>query len=162
MQPIEFRDDVSGTITDASGSSAAAGILVDVEGAVTHPGVYRLSQDARVDDALAAAGGMTRQADMEAVARGVNRAAVLSDGAKLYIPSLGEQTETAGRQVQQTADTVNINTATSAQLDTLSGVGPVTAGNIIAGRPYTRLEELTERKIISQNLFEKLKDQLVL
>jgi len=57
---------------------------------------------------------------------------------------------------------LNINTATQAQLEDLPGVGPVTAGKIIAGRPYSSLEELLVKKAVGRSLYEKINSQITL
>lgn len=139
-------------------------ILVDIEGAVVKPGVYKLQFGSRVDEAVTAAGGFTKEADLSAISRSINRAAKLADGAKLYIPRIGEVQDEAGESASLSTILigVNINTASQAELEALMGVGPVTAGKIMNGRPYTRLEELVEKQVMSQSLFEKLKDQLTL
>jgi len=144
-------------------------LLVDIEGAVVKPGVYRLPAGSRIDDAIAASGGFSRQADTAMVAKTFNRAAKLIDGSKLYIlekgslsVELGQSASSGFSDAHSTAGGVNINTAPSSQLEALSGIGPVTAGKIIAGRLYFRLEELMEKKIVGQALFAKLKDQLTL
>lgn len=158
-----FSSDLPHVAGEASGSGRSNSILVDVEGAVVHPGVYTLEYDARVDDAIQQAGGYAKNADIQAVARGINRAARLVDGAKLYIPAIGEQvfaqehTKESGVSRQ-----VNINTASLSELETLSGVGPVTAEKVMTNRPYLTLEELVEKNVISQNLFTKLQPQLSL
>lgn len=164
VSPILFRSDEQqqASVAGALVPTEATTILVDIEGAVDKPGVYRLSPDAHVDDALRAAGGFTNQVDQQAVARSINRAAKLSDGAKLYIPFLGEERRTEDSTVMEVTSGVNINSASQSDLEALSGIGPVTAGKIIAGRPYLRLEELVEKKAMSQSLFDKLKEQLTL
>jgi len=136
-------------------------IVVDVEGAVVKPGVYRLPKGSRVEEALEVSGGFTREADRGAASRLLNRAAKLTDGAKIYVPFIGEAAAAASNDDVAT-HTVNVNTATQSELETLSGVGPVTAGKIISGRPYMQLIELVEKKAMSQSLFDKLKDQLTL
>lgn len=167
--PITFSSDASEVAGEATQSGRAGELLVDVEGAVVRPGVYRLPAGSRIDDAIAASGGFSRQADTAMVAKTLNRAAKLSDGSKLYIPEKGslsaapDQSASSGfSDASGTFGVVNVNTASSSQLEALSGVGPVTAGKIIAGRPYLRLEELVEKKIVGQALFSKLKDQLTL
>lgn len=163
--PIRFSSDnqqasVAGIVAEADVMT-----LVDVEGAVVHPGVYRMPQGSRVDDAITAAGGLSNDADNEAIATSINRAAKLSDGAKLYIPKRGQSGDTVDptQSSQRPLSTfLHINTASQSELETLSGVGPVTAEKIIGGRPYMRLEELVEKKAMSQSLFEKLKSQLTL
>jgi len=166
ITPITFSSDMQGLTGSDSASLSEMMIYVDIEGAVIRPGVYRLPQGSRIDDALVVAGGYTDRADIEVVAHSVNRAAKLSDGAKLYIPilgeGLGESSSNPNTSSFPVGSGVNINSATSQELEALSGIGPVTAGEIIAGRPYTRLEELIEKKVVSQSLFEKLKDKLML
>ncbi len=169
--PIIFSSGspISGITTEATGSSEVQMLTVDVEGAVIRPGVYRLPAGSRVDNGITAAGGLSKRADIAAISRLLNRAAKLSDGAKLYIPALGDEAVATGQPSSAgssgsiaPAGVVNINAATQSELESLSGVGPVTAGKIISGRPYMRLDELVEKKVIGQALFTKIKDQLVL
>lgn len=163
MEPITFSSDMQKEGSDA-GVMTDAVLTVDVEGAVVQPGIYRLPAGSRVEDVLTAAGGLTAEADVFQVSRSVNRAARLSDGAKIYIPAMREETDgNAGESDGGVLSLgINVNTASASELDTLSGVGPVTAQKIIDGRPYMRLEELVEKKVMSTNLFGKLKDQLTL
>ena len=83
------------TPNDADGSSAksssAAEVYVDVDGAVVKPGVYRLKDGARVSQAIDAAGGLAAEADVT----GLNRASKITDGQKIYVPTVGEQQATA-------------------------------------------------------------------
>ena len=139
-------------------------ISVDVSGAVKNPGVYQLTEGVRIEDAIKAAGGFSQTANQEYISKSLNLAQKLSDGGKVYVPSEGEQvsssvnSQVAGVSTNQ----VNINTATESELDSLAGVGPVTASKIISGRPYQSIEELTSKKVISKAVFDKIKDQLVL
>ncbi len=99
----------------------------------------------------------------EAIARSINRAAKLADGAKIYIPAIGQDhVPDEARLSAGIAAFININTASQSELESLTGIGLVTAGKIISGRPFLRLEELVEKKAMSQSLFDKLKDQLTL
>ncbi len=129
-----------------------AEIVVHVDGAVGKPGVYRLASGARVTDAVAAAGGLMSQADGSRI----NLAAKVADGQKVYIPRVGESVgQSTGGSVSQIAgesvdQLININTASETELDKLPGVGPVTAGKIIASRPYSALEDLLTKKVIYQ------------
>ncbi len=164
VTPITFSSD-EGQASVSGEQTIDTTVMVDIEGAVIHPGVYRLPRDSRVDEALHAAGGFANDADMEAVSRSINRAAKLSDGAKLYIPRVGESNEEsagAGGSDPVGINGANVNSASQSELETLPGIGPVTAGKIMSGRPYMRLEELVEKKAMSQSLFEKLKDKLTL
>jgi competence protein ComEA len=140
-------------------------VLVDVGGAVRKPGIHKLPAESRMQDALLAAGGMSEKADHLHVSRGVNLAAKVTDGMKIYIPFQGETVGTAGDGVQsflgaQTGGVININTAIEKDLDTLSGVGPATAQKIIGGRPYASVEELLTKKAVGKSVFEKIKDDV--
>lgn len=129
-------------------------IVVHIDGAIEKAGVYKLPKDVRVSDAVSAAGGLTADADQSRI----NLAAKLADGQKIYIAKVGENIQ--GQSLTGSAATglINMNTATEAQLDTLPGVGPVTAQKIIASRPYSSLEELLSKKAVGRSTFEKIKD----
>ncbi len=107
-------------------------MLVDVEGAVHHPGLYRLPLDARAYQAILAAGGMTKTADRLAT----DLAQVLEDGAEIVVPTKGSVTNTASFQSSSIAlgstsrkhklalgESININQATVSQLEELPGIG---------------------------------------
>ncbi len=137
-------------------------IMVDVEGAVVNPGVYELSSDARMKDALIAAGGLNASADRAWVAKNLNLAAMLTDGAKIYVRGLDEGVSNAALEssTASNSELININDASSSQLDSLSGIGPATAQKIINGRPYGSIDELTSKKIVSQKVFDSIKDKI--
>jgi competence protein ComEA len=110
-------------------------VLVHVAGAVVEPGVYELAGNARVRDAIVAAGGPTETADWNAL----NLAAVVGDGVKVYVPSVGEQVPpsltlpvSAGNG--QPPGPIDVNLASAAELDELPGVGPATAAAIVTER----------------------------
>lgn len=167
-QPIRFSSDS----LEASAAGTLVEIVVDVQGAIVRPGVYRLALGSRVEDAIGAAGGLSDEADLERISTSLNRAAKLSDGAKLYIPERGsglteDQGQTPVLQTGQVSGSqissqVSVNAASQAELEKLSGIGPVTAKKIIDGRPYQTLEELVTRKVLFKSTYEKLKDQLTL
>lgn len=143
-------------------------IIVDIEGAVQKPGVVHLHSDARVQDALVAAGGMTEIADNNWIQKHLNLAAKLTDGGKMYIPRNGESvagattSDTSNSTGLNTSDTVNINTATSSELDALPGIGPTTAQKIITNRPYSDINELTSKKVVNKKVFEQIKEKISL
>lgn len=143
-------------------------IAVDIEGAVIHPGVYKLSAVSRVQDGLIAAGGLSQDADREYVAKNLNLAQRIIDGAKVYIPTKGIQntSQVSGSVAQDsqinTSAGININTASETDLDSLPGVGPVTAQKIISGRPYTSVSELLDRKIVSSKVYGQIKDKVTI
>lgn len=139
-------------------------VTVDVSGAVVTSGVYQLKKGAIIEEAILKAGGFSDQANTEFISKYLNLAQKISDGSKIYVPFIGEKDTdfavskgVAGVSNQP----INLNTASQAELETLSGIGPVTASKIIAGRPYRKLEELIEKKVVSKSVFEKIKDQLV-
>lgn len=161
--PITFSSDESEASSTGIKNDREVFLVVDIEGAVRSPGVYRVPLGSRIDDLLTLAGGLASDADMESVARSVNRAAPLTDGAKIYIPdnrTLGSETSIGVPDVSLT--TLNINTASESELEALSGIGTITAAKIISGRPYQRVEELSEKKIINQSVYETLRNQLTL
>jgi competence protein ComEA len=162
-EPIQFSN------IESSGSARIQEIVVDIEGAVVKPGVYTLPNGSRIDDLLSLAGGLTGEADSVWVGKTLNKAALLLDGGKLFIPTKGEASSVESSSKESVAGAVNslnslisINTASAKELDTLPGVGEVTAQKIIAGRPYQTIDELLSRKIVGQSVFEKIKGQLTL
>lgn len=144
-------------------SYAASTIKVDISGQVQSPGVYSLPSDARVEDLIKVAGGVTEEADQEFLSKSLNLAQKLSDGMKIYIPKSGEVGQSISSGVagvsSQTQNTlININTSSSSQLESLPGVGPVTAQKIIDQRPYGGIEELFTKKAVNKATYEKIKD----
>jgi len=126
---------------------APAVVLVHVAGAVIEPGVYELAGDARVRDAIVAAGGPTEIADWNAL----NLAAVVGDGIKVYVPSVGEVvppslTVPVSPVGGQPAGPIDVNVASPAELESLPGVGPATAAAIVTERerngPFLDVEDL--------------------
>ena len=109
-----------------SGSSGE--VVVDVTGAVRRPGVYRMPLGSRVDDAVRRAGGAAPRAELEAI----NLAARLADGQQVVVPESvpGGAAAAAGSE----EGPISLGTATVEQLEEIEGIGPVTAGDIIAFR----------------------------
>ena len=140
--------DVSPDDADESSakSSSAAEVYVDVDGAVVRPGVYRLKDGARVSQAIDAAGGLTAEADVT----GLNRASKVTDGAATT-PSAGSS-----------SGLVNINTASAAELQTLSGSGPSMAQSIIDERTqngaFASVDDLMRVSGIGEKKLAKIKD----
>lgn len=179
--PKQEKSDIS--FEAATDTAAAADkpkideITVDIEGAVLKPGVYKLPKDARVHDALIKAGGMSGKADRVQVAKALNLASKIIDGGKIYIPFEGDSVNIsqtgsplrqgsegqAGQSVMGDTATnlININSASSTELDTLPGVGPATSEKIINNRPYERIEDLITKKAVGQSVFDKIKDKIV-
>lgn len=158
--------------TFAPGATPVAGkdLVVDVAGAVLHPGVYHLPAGSRVADAITAAGGFGPRVDA-LVAQALNLAAPLTDGVQVRVPSRDDATAHATGSPGPggvksgsgggSGGPVDLNTATSAELDTLPGIGPVTAAKIIAsreGQAFSAVAELQTRKLVGAATFAKLAD----
>jgi competence protein ComEA len=111
-------------------SSGGADIVIDVAGAVQRPGVYRLPAGARVIDAIERAGGPAAGAMLE----GINRAARLTDGQQVMVPERGPGGTVASALSGAEDGPISLGSATVDQLETIDGIGPVTAGKIVEYR----------------------------
>ena len=144
---------------------------IDVAGAVARPGLYELPEGSRVADAIRAAGGYGPRVDAAAVASTINLAEVLHDGAKVVVPERGSATTGAGGAAGPAGGTgttagadaslIDVNRASASELDTLPGIGPVTAAKIIAAReerPFQSVDELLTRKVVSASVLAKIRD----
>ena len=155
--------------SDSKKASAASEVYVDVDGAVVTPGVYRLREGARVAQAIDAAGGLTPEADVT----GLNRASKVTDGQKIHVPTVGEQRASiaeagvdggasASSGVSGATGLVNINTASAAELQTLSGIGPSMAQSIIDERTqngaFASVDDLMRVSGIGEKKLAKIKD----
>ena len=141
-------------------SSAGGGdLVVHVAGAVVSPGVYRLPEGARVTDALQRAGGPAPRALVDAV----NLAARLADGQQVVIPESAPGATAAGAANMPDAP-ISLGTATVEQLDTIEGIGPVTAQDIVDYRDehggLASIEQLNQISGIGPATMEALRDGL--
>ncbi len=168
-QPI---DDPLRNTTDSDLEAEKTVIIVDVAGAVAKPSIVELSDGSRVFEAIERAGGLTEEADT----RAINQAERLTDGQKLYIPTKQEinELEKTGTgnaslnyfraESNERTGLVNINTADSAALQLLTGVGPATAEKIIAYRnkygKFKTIEEIKNVSGIGEKTFEKFRDKI--
>jgi competence protein ComEA len=162
---------LAGSSVQAVGATAGAvaqSVLVDVEGAVREPGLHRVPAGARVGDAIAAAGGYADRADLEAAARTLNLAEPLADGAKIRVPLIGDgplivDLPAALQPSAKAPDAhalIDLNHGDEAALDSLPGIGPVTAAKIIEARasaPFASLEDLVTRNVLSASVLDKLR-----
>jgi competence protein ComEA len=134
-------------------------LLVHVVGAVRRPGLYRLRANARIADALRRAGGATRRADLELV----NLAAPLADGTQVVVPRrVRRNAVAAGDDPAGAAGPVHLNIATLEELDSLPGVGPVTAQKILDYREehgaFSSVDELDAVPGIGPARLEQLRE----
>jgi competence protein ComEA len=160
------------------GAASAGPVVVHVAGAVAKPGVIWLQQGSRVDDAIAAAGGATPDADVNRL----NLALVVEDGQKIHVPLQGQPLSSApdatgsdgtdasgsgslgggqpGALPGSPGGKVNLNTADAAALDTLPKVGPVLAQRIVDWRkqhgPFKSVEELDAVDGVGPKMLEAL------
>ena len=183
---LAFGDGASGTTVLEGGSSFEAGLgeapgsnvplsadppelVVEIVGAVEHPGVFHLPDGSRVGDLVTAAGGYGARVDTERASRELNLAARLADGDQVRVPSRDDPTGSeqgdgsAGAGSTGSTSTgglLDLNRATAAELEALPGIGPVTANKIIASRdetPFRAVGDLRSRKLVGEKTFEKLK-----
>jgi competence protein ComEA len=143
----------------SAAAAAAAEIVVDVAGAVVRPGLHRLRSGDRVGDAIEAAGGFAPRADLAASSQSLNLAQPLEDGAKVLVPELGID-RSAGSSAGSEDGRIDINRAGQSELETLPGIGPVTAGKIIDAREDDRFDtvrELRSRGLVGEKVYEDIK-----
>ena len=139
---------------------AAPEIFIDVTGAVNKPGVYTLSANSRVIDAIKAAGNSAPGADLSTI----NLARVLSDGEQIYVDAT--VVNSAGVRVSKNVrrGPININRASASQLDSLDGIGPVIAKRIIEYRkvngPFLTVEDLQKVSGIGVAKFSTIKSKV--
>lgn len=143
-------------------------IYIDISGAVKKPGVYKLLLGDRLEHAVAKASGLSEQADRDFFAKNFNLARRLKDQEKYYIPSISDigvgmqnYNQTVETEIQESSK-IDLNSSDIDSLDSLPGIGQVTAQKIIDNRPYNSIDELLSRKIIGKSVYEKIKDQLVI
>jgi competence protein ComEA len=141
----------------------AARVVVDVVGAVRRPGLYRLEQGSRIADAVARAGGATGKADLALV----NLAAPLADGEQVVVPKRGAPGAVAGGAgaapgAGPSTGPVQLSSATLEQLDSLPGIGPVTAQKILDYRAkhgaFSSVDELDAVPGIGPSRMDQLRD----
>ncbi|MBT9048425.1 competence protein [Lactobacillus delbrueckii subsp. bulgaricus] len=176
---------VSSVAASASSAASAANaeVVCDISGAVKHQGVYRLKNGARLEDLIEKAGGLTKDAQLQAI----NRSQLLKDQDKVYILGKGDKTEAAqtansaaasspssasASSVSSSAsgaasgDLINLNTATASDLQKLNGIGEKKAEQIVAYRQekgsFKSIDELKEVSGIGDKTFAAIKDQLTI
>lgn len=137
-----------------STAATSTELKVYVSGAVAHPGVYTLRPGDRVEDAIDAAGGPTKDADLTKI----NLAAKVKDEQQIHVPQPGESLpqESSGQPSK-----ININTASAELLDTLPGIGETKAQAVVNYRQehgdFKRIEDLMEVAGIGSSTYENLK-----
>ncbi|MBA3236643.1 MAG: ComEA family DNA-binding protein [Chloroflexi bacterium] len=158
----------------AVGTTGGSLVVVEIVGAISRPGVFRLPPDARIGDLVTAAGGYGPRVDVARAGRELNLAAQLHDGEQVRVPSRDDPPAPtpgpatnggtgSGGTTNGSGATglIDLNHASATELESLYGIGPVTSGKIIASReeqPFVTVDDLRTRKLVGENTFEKLRD----
>jgi len=141
-------------------SSAMQTLMVDVAGAVINPGVYSLPLNARVFEAIKAAGGLKKGADTS----DINQARILRDGEQIYIYPTTTSAGGVSRPAVRKNGPIMINRATVKDFESLDGIGPVLANRIVSYRkingPFAAVEDLLKVPGIGQSKFAQFKEKL--
>lgn len=159
---IEHEEPIKRVTKSEKLESKSTKCVVDVEGAVQKPGVYRVKNGAIVQEVLNLAGGLKSNADTKQL----NRAKKVTDQMQLYVPLLGEQNPivSSNGSDKKSNQPVNINTATVDDFKNVTGIGPKKAEKIIAFREkngnFKELHDLTKVSGIGEKSLDSLKDQL--
>ncbi|MDV6378533.1 helix-hairpin-helix domain-containing protein [Sporosarcina sp. GW1-11] len=163
FEPIETLQDIQEVEAPVElvAEAVSVAILVDVKGAVKHPGLYSMREGDRLLDAVDQAGGYTEQADT----RLLNHALRLTDESVIYVPIMGEEPPTfekpvASGSTDSATTKVNINSASESDFQTLPGIGPSKAMAIVQYREehgaFSQLDDLKSVSGIGDKTFEKL------
>ena len=162
--------------------SSETGIFVHIDGYVNNPGVYQIKENERTNVLIEKAGGLKNGYSI----KNINLAAKLSDGDKVYIPSIEEEkslvnqnnnVNTGGKHINNGNNSnnnvsitknnkININTANVSELKQITGIGESTANKIIDYREnvgkFKKIEDIKEVKGIGESKFESLKNKIII
>lgn len=142
-------------------------IVVDIKGEVKKPDIYWLEEDSTIEDLINIAGGVTEEGDLSKI----NRAEKLNNHEVVVIPNINDEESEGETIISSTINNnkdnkININTANSAELDSLSGIGPSKAEAIIKYREengnFKTIEEIKNVTGIGEGLFEKFKENITI
>ncbi len=167
---IEINEPVADVPAEVIVDKEPLEISVYICGYVGNPGVVKIKEGARLEEAVGLAGGALKEADLNAV----NLAYRLADEDMIYIPKKGEKPQGVGNTMpgvntvknatEKRPGKININTAGESELDTLEGIGPATAKAIIQYRnqngPFKSIEDIKKVKNIGDVKFNNMKDKI--
>lgn len=134
-------------------------IMIHITGRIKAPGVVRLPANARLLDAVEAAGGLQPDADSERI----NLSMKLKDEDRIHIPAIGEESDIIPVGVSTEKGQVDLNHATQAELESLPGIGPALSKRILDYRestPFTAIEDIKNVSGIGDKLFEGMKEYI--
>lgn len=155
--PFEELALAAGEAPLGAGTIGTSGeLVVDVAGAVVRPGLHRLRAGDRVGDAIEAAGGFALRADLAVASQSLNLAELLVDGTKVLVPELGSESAVS---VSSTDGRIDINNAGQSELESLPGIGPVTARKIMdarAERRFGTVRELRDRGVVGEAVYQDI------
>ncbi len=178
--PEVMGDNFQTSLTNISDQNLDSSQLVfDIAGAVNKPGTYSLPPDSRIVDAVRLAGGFSADADTIYIAKVLNLSEYVANSQKIYVPFEGEastslnvderdsSTESTpyrdtGFGMTNVGGLVSINSASQSELEELPSIGEKRAGDIIDGRPYVSINDLVSNDVISQGIFDDIKDDISL
>jgi len=169
---IELQETSASTLEDKNAEEEPEEIYVHIFGSIKNPGVVKVRDGTRLEEAVRMAGGATDDADLDAV----NLAYKLADEDMVYIPRKGEQQLNPGKPLPgvntvksasaKEKGKVNINTASQKELETLTGIGPKTAEEIIRYRnengPFKSIEDIKKVKNIGESKFNRIKEDITI
>jgi competence protein ComEA len=143
--------------------AVAKTILIHVAGKVKRPDVYPLLAGSRVSDAIKAAGGAQKGVDLS----DINLARVLVDGEQVYVGYVAKVSSSSSKSSKtRFTGVINVNRATKAEFDSLTGIGPVLASRIInyrsANGPFLALDDLLKVSGIGSKTLERIRPRLSL
>lgn len=156
----ELVDDHALAIKTDGNDQEMERIMVDVKGAVHHPGVYEVEPNQRIKDVISLAGGFTKDADELAV----NLAQRVHDEMVIYVPQHLEDNYAQQENSHESSAKVRINYATKEELETITGIGPARAEAILKYREengfFKQVEDLLHVSGIGEKLLEQMKDEI--
>lgn len=170
-EAVELEESSAPTPVEVKAEIEPERISVYICGNVKSPGVIKVQEGTRLDEAIGMVGGALEEADLDAV----NLAYRLSDEDMIYIPKKGEKPQGPGKTIpgvntikkviESNPGKVNINTANESELDTLAGIGPATAKAIIQYRnqigTFKSIEDIKEVKGIGDSKFNSIKEEII-
>lgn len=138
-------------------------IFVHIEGCVQNPGLFKIEKGTRLYELIDIAGGETEDADLSKI----NLASILVDTQKIYVPAITIYSENDENSTDYSHNKlVNINTATSSELQTLNGIGPNMAERIIKYREqnggFTQIDDIMKVEGIGESKFNKIKENITI